>query len=78
MDCYPYGQIAAAGDRHLYAADEIDRPYHGDWLDDAAYPVKTFTQWGTMYYQKAIIAARRAFYAQCTHIDRQLRLVIGT
>ena len=35
-----------------------------------AYPVQTMTQ-------DALEAARRAFYALCTHIDHQLRLVIG-
>jgi arylsulfatase A-like enzyme len=72
----------------LYADEEIDLPYYGDWHEDNIYPVRNLT-----YPSKAmncyrspdfqprenrIRAIRRAFYAQCTHIDHQLRLVIGT
>ena len=33
---------------------------------------------GERFTDYAVLAARRAFYALCTHIDHQLRVVLGT
>jgi arylsulfatase A-like enzyme len=65
----------------LYRDVEIPMPFHGDWSrDEAALPYALFDRrpWRGMYNENAIRLARRAFYAQCTHIDHQLRLIIGT
>ena len=65
----------------MYRDKEPPAPYVGDWakLDD-----KTPLRVAERIYQKFAPAAheiadvRRAFYALCTHIDHQIRTVIGT
>ena len=64
----------------MYRDVQPERPYMGNWIGDGTVP--TFLQavqdrWGWMSdYQ--IDWIQRAFYALCTHIDHQLRVVIGT
>lgn len=50
----------------------------GDWVEGSApYALRAVRdKWSNPPAQ--IAAIRRAFYAQCTHIDHQLRLVVGT
>jgi choline-sulfatase len=66
----------------LYRDVEIDTPYCGDWAADReALPWVLESQQPSeaRYFNEAQVrAARRAFYALCTHIDHQLRVVIGT
>jgi len=62
----------------MYRDVEIDEPYYGDWIEDDIYPIQMLRQNGAVYSKEDMIAARRAFYAQCTHIDHQIRLLIGT
>ncbi len=50
----------------------------GDWVDDDVYPLKGLQNSCKMYKKEDILAARKAFYALCTHIDHQLRILIGT
>jgi arylsulfatase len=50
----------------LYRGAEIDPPWVGDWVRDAP-PLSPY----------ATQEARRAFYALCTHIDHQIRLVLA-
>ena len=64
-----------------YRAFEIPEALLGDWSeDDAALPVPL--RMNRAYYGgyrgQVLTEVRRAFYALCTHIDHQLRLVIGT
>lgn len=61
----------------MYEENEINEPYYGDW-DDGETIFKILGEAERPYSQKDIIRARRAFYAQCTHIDFQIRLLIGT
>ena len=63
---------------NMYSLDEIDKPYIGEWINE---DIPKLRQWHTKarkYSNKEILMARRAFYAQCTHIDHQIRLLIGT
>jgi arylsulfatase A-like enzyme len=64
----------------LYDTDHIDLPLHPDWSDgvlpEALQSIRAF--WPTLYSDHQIRGIRRAFYALCTHIDHQLRVIIGT
>ena len=61
----------------MYSDDEIAAPTGQDWLGDP-YIFKAMREQETIYSDKEIRRARRAFYAQCTHIDYAIRLLIGT
>ncbi len=65
----------------FYRDVEPDGPYVGEWAKDfESLPYRVKLQragWPTLG-AKAIQTAHRAFYALCTHIDHQLRVVIGT
>ena len=62
-----------------YARRTMPEALTADWaqkpLPHALEAVRTF--WHQLG-PEALADVRRAFYAQCTHIDAQLRLVIGT
>lgn len=65
----------------LYRDIAPDAPVCGDWAQDQS-ALPSFLQvqryrWEALGEWQAV-AARRAFYALCTHIDHQLRVVIGT
>ncbi|MCI6888004.1 MAG: sulfatase-like hydrolase/transferase [Lachnospiraceae bacterium] len=61
----------------MYEDDEIKPPTGQDWLDDS--PIwKAMCEQAELYSEKEIRRARRAFFAQCTHIDYQIRMLIGT
>lgn len=65
----------------LYRDLEPAAPRHGAWSSDTdALPasLRRNRRESAWMSQRHIRAARRAFYALCTHIDHQLRLVIGT
>ena len=52
-----------------------------DWCDDGErlpYPLKMGRNFWRMLPPAALTEMRRAFYALCTHIDHQLRVVLGT
>ena len=65
----------------MYREMPIDMPVSGDWaFDPEALPhaLRTSRDYGERMSLYQTRAARRAFYAMCTHIDNQLRVVIGT
>ena len=65
----------------FYRDIPIDDPYHAPWSTDTenlSYSLQANTARGAAFTPPQIIAARRAFYALCTHIDHQLRIIIGT
>ncbi|WP_250508010.1 sulfatase-like hydrolase/transferase [Caballeronia sp. GAFFF3] len=63
----------------LYERDDIDLPLSADWADDTLPPALASIRhhWRTGSTRE-LQAIRRAFYALCTHIDHQLRVIIGT
>jgi arylsulfatase A-like enzyme len=65
----------------LYRDFDPPPPLVGEWMNGEAplpYAVQAVQQsWGP-FNEAQVRGIRRAFYAQCTHIDHQLRLVIGT
>ncbi|MCK6473934.1 MAG: sulfatase-like hydrolase/transferase [Planctomycetes bacterium] len=65
----------------LYREVPIDEPVCGEWARDPEripYLLRARQRIDTPFDAVQVRAARRAFYALCTHIDHQLRLVIGT
>ena len=80
--CHPHPPLAPLA-CYLDMYREIDpgQPYIGEWASDwATLPYSPKARDGRLVPQTAyqIQSARRAFYALCTHIDRQLRVIIGT
>lgn len=55
----------------------LEAPLEGDWLEGSEI-IKEMCSAAEPYTDREIDLARRAYYAQCTHIDHQLRLLIGT
>lgn len=78
--CYPHPPLVPLQCYFdMYRGNQIDEPFYGDWIDNAIHPIQQIKRKEAGLYSKEdIIAARRAFYAQCTHIDHQIRLLIGT
>ena len=64
----------------MYRDIEIDMPLTDDWdqVQDLPYAIASRRKRGEKYSPLQIAAIRKAFYALCTQIDHQLRLVIGT
>lgn len=62
---------------NMYTEEEIDPPLTDDWMNDRPI-LRMMRTGGEIYSEKEIRRARRAFYAQCTHIDNQIRLLVGT
>ena len=64
----------------MYDRIKIDTPHHGIWTQDfdtLPYVVKRkFDRWPG-FSADELRLARQAFYALCTHIDHQIRLIIG-
>lgn len=62
----------------MYDDMEIDMPVESEnWLDDREI-IKLLQEQAMPYTEKDIRRAKKAFYAQCTHIDYQIRNLIGT
>lgn len=61
----------------MYQEDEIAPVKTGEWLDDNPL-FQSMCEQASVYTDKEKRRARRAFFAQCTHIDYQIRLLIGT
>ncbi len=59
---------------------DIDVPFVGDWtaMDDPCFSLQIDFDRGSKFTPEQIRGARLAFYAICTQIDHQLRVVIGT
>ena len=65
----------------LYRDIPIDSPYMGAWAtgpDDLPFALDAAWMRGEKYNPVQTAIARRAFYALCTHIDHQIRVLIGT
>ncbi len=65
----------------LYREMDIDQRFIGKWaenFDSLPYALKHHTRKFPLIDEKEIDLARKAFYAQCTYIDHQIRLLIGT
>ena len=66
----------------LYRDVEIDAPRKGNWVEynkkKGLYPFDLMSGRTNLLTDQDIIEARRAFYALCTHIDHQIRWLIGT
>lgn len=79
---YPHPPIVPLRDYFdRYARRDVDAPVVGDWANsyDALPPaLKEVVNYWAALKPDEMSDMRRAFYAQCTHIDHQLRLVLGT
>lgn len=60
----------------MYRDEDICSPVAGDWVDES-FIMKEMTESARHYSPREILLARRAYFAQCTLIDHQLRLVLG-
>jgi len=76
----PHPPVTPPGDYlDLYHRLGVDEPVIADWagdLDNLPYPLHRYRQFSQQDPTK-IMLARQGFYAQCTYIDHQLRLLIG-
>lgn len=64
-----------------YARRDPDRPVTGDWatsFEDLPHALQLVRMYWAQLGPEAMADMRRAFYALCTHIDHQIRVVIGT
>jgi len=64
----------------MYRNVDIPEPFVGQWasrFQELPYPLKTRRDRLPPLSKMEMTQARRAFYALCTHIDHQMRLVIG-
>lgn len=62
----------------MYSDHEIDLPVQGEWDHDKILPLEALQDTQTVYTKKEMIRSKRAFYAACTHVDHQIRLLIGS
>lgn len=65
----------------LYRNIDPGLPYRGEWSenpDKIPYALRAIRSKNEHLNEEQIRWAKRAFYALCTHIDHQLRIVIGT
>lgn len=64
-----------------YRARTMDEPYVGSWAQEGttlSYPVRLTREYWAKLPAEQLADMRRAFYALCTHIDHQIRILIGT
>jgi arylsulfatase A-like enzyme len=77
----PHPPLAPLNDYlDMYRDIGVDMPFMGEWAEDdesLPYFIRQFKNQRGEYSEVETRMARRAFYAMCTHIDHQLRLVIG-
>lgn len=80
--CHPHPPLAPLRDYlDMYRDLTIDLPYQGGWAAnpyDLPYVLQAVRDSWNRFSEREIQDIRRAFYALCTHIDHQLRVVIGT
>jgi arylsulfatase A-like enzyme len=62
----------------MYAARDMRPAVKGDWNDDLPPALQRVRAAWPELSESRLAAVRRAFHAQCTLIDHQIRLVIGT
>lgn len=63
-----------------YRARTIDEPYVGSWAvdEELPHPLQLTRDYWAKLPAEQLADMRRAFYALCTHIDHQIRILIGT
>ncbi len=80
--CHPHPPLAPLQCyMDMYRNIEIDMPYCGTWAavpEKLPFPLKARQMQDAHFTENLIRSARQAFYALCTQIDHQLRVVIGT
>jgi arylsulfatase len=64
----------------MYRELDIDAPVQAEWANGPLpYPLEAVrAHWPAALPSSRMAAIRRAFFALCTHIDHQLRLLLGT
>ncbi|MDF2636442.1 MAG: arylsulfatase [Pelosinus sp.] len=62
----------------MYEGVEMPKSPMGDWVNDNAAMLNQYYELANIYSPRDIERAKKAFYALCTHIDHQMRLLIGT
>lgn len=66
----------------MYRDVDIDHPRVGGWVGsmqtEGIYPFEAMLGKTKLLSQEDMINAKRAFYSLCTHIDHQIRWLIGT
>lgn len=72
---FPHPPLVPPKD-YLEMYGETETPVVGDWVDDR-FIMKRMTEAARPYSDKQIQLAKRAYAAQCTYIDHQIRLLIG-
>ncbi|MEE2658774.1 MAG: sulfatase-like hydrolase/transferase [Candidatus Latescibacterota bacterium] len=80
--CHPHPPLVPLRDYlDMYRERPVETPSMGKWAEDLeALPhyLRVRRDVGELMTDQEVRSARRAFYAMCTHIDHQLRVVIGT
>ena len=61
----------------MYRSEEMDPEVTGNWVDER-FIMKEMTESARHYRNMEKRLAKQAYYAQCTYIDHQIRLLIGT
>lgn len=64
----------------LYRSRGVDEPFVGDWVAEGGglpYALQAATARGRKFSEADVAEIRRAFYALCTHLDHQIRCLIG-
>ena len=59
-----------------YADTVLDPLYSDDWNDE--WIIREMREMAASYSPREVEAARKAFMAQCTHIDYNIRMLLGT
>ncbi len=65
----------------LYREIPTEAPYRGEWVqaqEEMPYAISAAMARSNLYTEEQLQAGKRAFYALCTHIDHQIRYLIGT
>lgn len=65
----------------MYRDVAIDEPFIGAWTQDVEalpFAVRSSVMRGRKFNRDMVRDIRRAFYALCTHIDHQIRVLVGT
>jgi len=66
----------------MYRDREVDEPFIGEWAEnyeDQPYALKNqMNRKRTPTGPGGVETARKGFYAQCTYVDHQIRLLVGT
>ena len=63
----------------MYDDADVGEPCSGEWsAGDLPYSLQAVRARAAHMTPRQVRAARKAFYALCTHIDHQIRVVIGT